>query len=145
MIDRLKADLREAMRSGDRTRIDTIRMLVSQIQYARIELKREPGEEDLLTILRRGVKTRREAVEQYEKGGREDLAEKERAEIAIIEAYLPALMSAEETSAAVDALLAELEITRKKDMGRAMKEFMARYRGRVDGKSVNALIAARLE
>jgi hypothetical protein len=145
MIDRLKADLRDAMRSGDRIRIDTIRMLVSQIQYARIELKHEPGEEDLLVILRRGVKTRREAVEQYEKGGRTDLADKERSEIGIIEAYLPASMSAEETSAAIDALLTELDITEKKDMGRAMKEFMARYRGRVDGKSVNALIAARLK
>jgi uncharacterized protein YqeY len=145
MIDRLKADLREAMRSGDRTRIDTIRMLLSQIQYARIELQREPAEDDLLTLLRRGVKTRREAVEQYEKGGRADLAAKERAEIGVIEGYLPASMSAEETTAAVDALLAELEITQKKDMGRAMKEFMARYRGRVDGKSVNALIAARLK
>jgi len=145
MIDRLKADLREAMRSGDRTRVDTIRMLLSQIQYARIEMQREPSEDDLLVLLRRGVKTRREAVEQYEKGGRADLAAKERAEIGIIEAYLPASMSAEETSAAVDALLAELEITQKKNMGRAMKEFMARYRGRADGKSVNALIAARLK
>ena len=144
MIDRLKADLREAMRSGDRIRIDTIRMLLSQIQYARIELRREPGEEDLIAVLRRGVKTRREAVEQYEKGGRADLAAKERAEIGVIEAYLPASMSAEETGAAVDALLAELGITQKKDMGRAMKEFMARYRGRADGKSVNALLAARL-
>jgi len=145
MIDTLKADLKEAMRTGDRTRIDTIRMLLSQIQYARIELKREPGEEDLLVVLQRGVKTRREAVEQYEKGGRSDLAAKERAEIAVIESYLPASMTAEETSAAVDALLSELDITQKKDMGRAMKEFMARYRGRVDGKSVNALIAARLK
>jgi len=145
MIDRLKADLREAMRSGDRTRIDTIRMLLSQIQYARIELRHEPGEEDLIAVLRRGVKTRREAVELYEKGGRADLAAKERAEIGVIEAYLPASMSAEETGAAVDALLAELGITLKKDMGRAMKEFMARYRGRADGKSVNALLAARLK
>ncbi len=145
MIDRLKADLREAMRSRDRVRVDTIRMLLSQIQYARIEMKREPTDDDLLVLLRRGVKTRREAVEQYEKGERTDLAAKERAEIGVIEAYLPASMSAEETSAAVDALLAELEITQKKDMGRAMKEFMARYRSRVDGKSVNALIAARLK
>lgn len=145
MIDRLKGDLREAMRNRDRIRIDTIRMLLSQIQYARIEMKREPAEDDLLVLLRRGVKMRREAVEQYEKGGRTDLAAKERAEIEVIEAYLPASMSAEETSAAVDALLAELEITGKKDMGRAMKEFMARYHSRVDGKSVNALIAARLK
>jgi uncharacterized protein YqeY len=145
MIDRLKADLREAMRSGDRIRLDTIRMLLSQIQYARIELRREPQEEDLLAVLRRGVKTRREAVEQYEKGGRTDLAGKERAEIAVIESYLPASMSAEETGAAVDALLRELGITEKKDLGRVMKEFMARYRGRADGKSVNALLAARLK
>jgi len=145
MIDRIKADMKDAMRRGDTVALSTLRMLVSQVQYARIELKRELAEEDYLTLLQRAVKTRRESIEQYDKGGRKDLADKERAEIAVVEKYLPAAMSPEETSAAIDALLGELGITDKKDMGRAMKEFMARHRGRVDGKSVNALIASRLK
>ncbi|HEX9427339.1 MAG TPA: GatB/YqeY domain-containing protein [Candidatus Polarisedimenticolia bacterium] len=145
MIDRIKADLKEAMRRGDTVALSTLRMLVSQVQYARIELKRELAEEDYLTLLQRAVKTRRESIEHYDKGGRKDLADKERAEIAVVEKYLPAAMSPEETAAAIDALLRELGITDKKDMGRAMKEFMARHRGRVDGKSVNALIATRLK
>jgi len=145
MIDRIKADLKEAMRRGDTVALSTLRMLVSQVQYARIELKRDLAEEDYLTLLQRAVKTRRESIEHYDKGGRKDLADKERAEIAVVEKYLPAAMSPEETAAAIDALLRELGITDKKDMGRAMKEFMARHRGRVDGKSVNALIATRLK
>jgi len=145
MIDRLKADLANAMRRKETVAVSTIRMLMSQMQYARIEAKRELTQDDYIAVLQRGVKTRREAIEQYEKGGRKDLADKERAEIAVIERYLPAAMSAEELAQAVDALLKEIGVTEKKDLGRAMKEFMGRHRGRVDGKSVNALIASRLK
>lgn len=145
MIDRLKGDLKEAMKRGDGVATSTLRMLLSQLQYARIELKRDLQEEDCLAVLQRAVKTRREAIEQYDKGGRKDLADKERSEIAVVERYLPAAMSPEEVLRAVDALLRELGISEKKDLGRAMKEFMARHRGRVDGKSANALIASRLK
>ncbi|MBI4169380.1 MAG: GatB/YqeY domain-containing protein [Acidobacteria bacterium] len=145
MITRFKADLAEAMRRGDATTVSTLRLLIAQVQYARIEAKRDLAEEDYLAILQRGVKTRRESIEQYEKGGRQDLAEKEKAEIAVIARYQPAAMGPEETARAVDSLLQELGITEKRELGRAMKEFMARHRGRADGKSVNALIASRLK
>ena len=145
MIERLKADLSEAMRKKDAVTLATLRMLISQVQYARIEAKRDLTEDDYLAVLQRAVKTRREAIEHYEKGGRPELAAKEKAEIAVVERYLPQAMTPEETARAVDALLAELGITEKKDLGRAMKEFMARNRGRVDGKTVNALIASRLK
>jgi len=145
MIDRLKADLADAMRGKDAVAVSTIRMLMSQIQYARIEAKRELTQDDYIAVLQRGVKTRREAIEQYAKGGRQDLADKEKAEITVIERYLPAAMSPEEMAAAVDVLLKEIGVTEKKDLGRAMKEFMSRHRARVDGKTVNALIASRLK
>lgn len=145
MLDRLKADLTDAMRRKDAMTVSTLRMLVSQLNYARIELKRDLREEDVLTVLQRAVKTRRDSIEQYEKGGRKDLADKERAEIAVVERYLPATLGPEETAAAIDALLEELGVTGRQDLGRVMKEFMTRYRGRVDGKAVNALIAARLK
>jgi hypothetical protein len=145
MIDRFKADLAEAMRRGDALTVATLRMLIAQAQYARIEAKRDLTEDDYLAILQRAVKTRREAIEQYDKGNRPELADKERAEIVCVQRYLPAAMDPAEVARAVDALLQELGLTRKQDLGRAMKEFMARHRGRVDGKAVNALIAARLQ
>jgi len=144
MIDALKADLKQAMLNKDANAVSTLRMLISQFQYARIQAGKDLTEEDALSLLQRAVKTRREAIEQYEKGGRHDLADKERAEIGVVERYLPQALSPEETAKAVDALLAELQISEKRDLGRAMKEMMARYRGRVDGKAANALIASRL-
>lgn len=145
MIETLKADLKQAMLRKDATITATLRMLISQFQYARIQAGRDLTDEDAVSILQRAVKTRRESIEQYEKGGRKDLADKERAEIGVVERYLPQAMSQEETAKAVDDLLAELRLSDKRDLGRAMKEFMARYRGRVDGKAANALIASRLK
>jgi len=145
MLDRFKADMQEAMRRGDAGTVSTLRMLIAQVQYARIEAKRDLTEEEYIALLKRAVKMRREAIEQYSKGGRADLADKETAEIAVVEHYLPEGMGPEETARAVEALLLELGISEKKDLGRAMKEFMARHRGRADGKTVNALIAARLK
>jgi uncharacterized protein YqeY len=145
MLDRLKEDLKEAMRRGDAVAVGTIRMLISQMQYARIQAGKDLGEDEVLALLQRAVKTRRDSIEQFEKGGRADLAAKERAEIGVVERYLPAALGTEEIAKAVETLLAELGITEKKDLGRAMKEFMARHRGRVDGKAANALIASRLK
>ena len=145
MIDTLKNDLKEAMRRGDAVSVGTLRLLISQFQYARIQAGHDLGEEETIAILQRAVKTRRESIEQFVKGGRAELAAKEEAEIAVVERYLPKGLSPEEVGRAIDALLAELGLTEKKDLGRAMKEFMARHRGKVDGKAVNALIAARLK
>jgi uncharacterized protein YqeY len=144
MIEKLKADLQSALKRGDKTVVATLRLLMSESQYARMQLKRDLQEEDYITLFQRAVKTRREAIEQFEKGGHMDRANQERAEIAVVERYLPARMSEAEVERAVEALIQELEITHKKDLGRAMKEFMSRYRGRVDGKMVNAFIAAKL-
>jgi uncharacterized protein YqeY len=145
MIETLKNDLKEAMRRGDAVTVGTLRMLISQFQYARIQAGHDLGEEEVLTLLQRAVKTRRESIEQFTKGGRAELAAKEEAEIGVVERYLPKGLTPDEVGQAIDALLAELGITEKRDLGRAMKEFMARHRGKVDGKAVNALIAARLK
>ena len=144
MIERIKSDLKEAMKRGDAIAVATLRMIVSQVQYARIESKGELEEKDYMAILQRAVKTRREAIEQYEKGGRQEQADRERSEITVVERYLPAQMAEAEVAQAIDGLLKELEITSKKDLGRAMKEFMERHRGRVDGKMIKTLIASRL-
>lgn len=145
MIDTFKNDLKEAMRRSDAVSVGTLRMLISQYQYARIQAGRDLGEEDVIALLQRAVKTRRESIEQFLKAGRAELAAKEEAEIGVVERYLPKGLTPEEVGRAVDALLTEMGISEKKDLGRAMKEFMARHRGKVDGKAINALIAARLK
>jgi uncharacterized protein YqeY len=144
VIERLQADLKNAMKKGDATATSTIRLLLSQMQYAKIQAGHALSEAETITVLERAVKTRREAIEQYEKGGRPELAQKERDEIGVVTRYLPQAMSPEETAAAVDALIAELQARDKKDLGRVMKEFQARHRGRADGRTVSALIASRL-
>lgn len=144
MIEKLQADLRDAMKKGDAIATSTLRLLMSQMQYAKIQAGRPLNEAETIGVLERAVKTRREAIEQYEKGGRPELAQKERDEIAVVTRYLPQAMTPEETAAAVEALVAELQAKDKKDLGRVMKEFQARHRGRADGKAVSALIASRL-
>ena len=144
MIDRLQNDLKDSMRRGDALATSTLRLLLSQMQYAKIQAGRPLNEAETIAVLERAVKTRREAIEQYERGGRPELAEKERAEIGVVERYLPPPLTPEETTAAVEALITEHGAKDKKDLGRVMKEFQTRHRGRADGKTVSALIASRL-
>lgn len=144
MIDRIQSDLKEAMKKGDRVAVSTLRMLLSSLRYVALEEKRDLQEGEAASVVQRAIRTRRESVEAFRKGNREDLAGKEEAELAILERYLPAQLEGVELERAVDALLRELGLAEEKDLGRAMKEFMARHRGKADGKAVNALISARL-
>ncbi len=145
MIERIRSDLNQALKSGDKVTVSTLRMLLSAARYAAIEGKREmAGEDEMAALVQKAIRSRRESIEAFRKGGREDLARKEEAEVAVLERYLPSQLEGAELEEAVSRLLSELGITEKKDLGRAMKEFMARHRGKADGKAVNALIAARL-
>jgi uncharacterized protein len=144
MIERMREDLKRAMKAGDKTTVSVLRMLLSAVNYSAIDEKRELSEEEVVALLQKSIRSRKESIEAFRSGGRPELAEKEEAELKIVEHYLPAQMEGPELEQAVDRLLTELQITQKKEMGRAMKEFMARYRGKADGKAVNALIASKL-
>ena len=144
MIERLQEDLKRAMKSGDKLTVSVLRMLLSTLKYSAIDEKRDLSEEEVAALIQKSIRSRKESIEAFRGGGRMELAEKEEAELKILELYLPAQMEGPELEQAVDRLLAELNITQKKDMGRAMKEFMSRYRGKVDGKAANAIIASRL-
>ncbi len=145
MIERIKSDLAQAMKSGNRTAVSALRMLLSAARYAAIEEKRDLKEDELAALIQKAIRSRRESIEAFRKGNREDLAAREEAEVAVLERYLPAQLEGAELERLVDALLAEMGIARKQEMGRAMKEFMTRHRGKADGKTVNALMAARLK
>lgn len=145
MIDRIQSDLKGAMKSGDGTAVSTLRMILSAINYAKIQEKRDLNEDEIIAQFRKGIRTRQESIEAFRKGGRDDLAAKEAAEIVVLQRYVPSLMMGADLDQAVEALLRETGITEKKDLGRAMKEFLERHRGKADGKAVHAAIAARLK
>ena len=139
--DRLQEDLTAAMRSRDSLRRDTLR-LVANAAYNLEKRNQKPlSEEELLAVLTREVKTRRESVEAFRKGGREDLAAKEEAEIAIIAGYLPEALSENEVRALIAEAIAATGATTARDLGKVMGWLSPRTRGRADGKRVSELVA----
>jgi hypothetical protein len=140
----LHDDTTAAMRSGDTLRRDVLRMAQSAIYNAE-KAKRSPLTEDEVTgVLAREVKTRRESVEAFRNGHREDLATKEEAEIAILQGYLPAALSDEELQALVDDGIAATGATSARDLGKVMGWLSPRIRGRADGKVASGLVAQAL-
>ena len=143
--DRITEDVKEAMRAGETLRRDTLRMVVSALMNKRIELGRDLTEADELGVLTSAVKSRLDSAEQYDKAGRAELAEKERAEIGVIQGYLPAQLTEDEVTEIVRAKIAELGVTSKKELGRVMKAVMAEHKGAADGKLVSRLAGQLIE
>ena len=145
MIDRVKADLTDAMRSGDRSRVDALRLVLSALQRAEKAVPvGEFSQADAEAVLRRERKQRLEAADSYRAAGREDRVAVELADVPVIEAYLPAAMSEADLAALVDAAIQETGAESVRDMGRVMGLVTARGEGRVDGAAAAALVRARL-
>lgn len=142
--ERIMEDLKAAMRAKDELVRDTLRMVRSDLNAKSIEIGHDLSEEEALAVLQRAVKTRQDSLVEYEKGGRSDLADKERLEIETIRRYLPEMMDEGQAREAIGALIAELGASSKKDMGRVMKEVRARYGSRIDGKLASSLVGAAL-
>jgi uncharacterized protein YqeY len=141
----LSADIVTAMKAKDQPRLTALRMLKTALTNKNIEKGRELDTAEELAVLSMLVKQRRDSIDQYTKGGRKDLADKEQAEILILETYQPASASDEEIAAAVAAAVAETGATSAKDMGRVMKTVMAGLAGKtVDGKKVSEAVKAKL-
>lgn len=144
--EQLRSDLRDAMRAKDAPRRNTIRMVEAAIKNAEIEKRgAELAESDILAILQRQVKQRRESIEQFEKGGRDDLADKERVEIAIIEQYLPRQLSRSEVEVRARAVIEQVGASGPGDRGKVMGLLMRELRGEADGSLVNAVVGALLD
>lgn len=134
MLSRLEADLKQAMKAGEKRRVSTLRLLLSALKNERISVQRDLTGEEVEAAIRRAVKQRREAIEQYGLGGRADLVAAETEELGLLEAYLPKALSDSELEDVVRDLVREKGLTSGKDVGVLMKELMARHRGKVDGK-----------
>src|SRR5689334_16660736 len=138
-------DLTTAMKAQDANRTSTLRMVKAAMMNRQIEKGSELDDDDMQKLLRSLVKQRRDSVEQYEKAGRQELVDKEQAEIAVIETYLPQAASAAEIEAAVTTAIAETGATSIKDMGRVMKATQAALAGKnADGRTISEVVKAKL-
>lgn len=146
--DDIKAAMVAAMKAGDKPRTATIRLIQSAIKNRDIELRgadKMPEDDALVTeVLQKMVKQRRESIALYEQGGRAELADIEKAEVAVIEDFLPAQMSEAETGAAIDAIIAEIGASSVKDMGRVMAVLKDRHASALDMSKASGLVKARL-
>src|SRR6476660_1863439 len=143
--ERLQQEIKNAMLAKDQDRLSPLRMLKSAVGYTQIEKKTETlSEGDFVAVVQKEVKKRRDSAEQFEKGGRPELAEKEKKEIAVLEEFLPKALSPEELEQLVKATITEVGATGKKDMGAVIKAVQAKAAGRADGKSISGLVGKLL-
>ena len=139
-IEQIDTDLKQALRSGDKLRLNTLRGLKSSIKYAEIEAGGELDEQQVVGVIAKQAKQRRDSIAELEKAGRTDLGEQEAAELAIIEQYLPAQMSEAEIRAKAQDVISELGVTDMKGMGLVMKRLMPELQGQADGKFVSDVV-----
>ena len=146
--DDIKAALVTAMKSGDKAATGTIRLIQSAIKNRDIELRtasQTPDDDVLVTeVMQKMIKQRRESIELYEKGGRQELADAEKAEVVVIERFLPQQMSDDEATAAIKAIVTELGATSVKDMGRVMAALKERHAGQIDMSKASGLVKGAL-
>ena len=145
LSDRLSQEIKSAMLARDADRLTPLRLLKSAMGYAQIERKTENlSDADVIAIIQKEIKKRRDSIDQFEKGGRPELAAKEKAEVAVLEAFLPQPFSNEELEQLVRATIQEIGATTKKEMGAVIKAVQAKAAGRADGKTISALVGKLL-
>jgi len=144
LLKTIEQDMKEAMKSGDTLRADTLKMVKTDIMYEKAKTGEDLSEETVLEVVTRAAKKRRESMEEFRKGNREDLAEKEEKEHEIIQTYLPEMMSEEEVAAHVDKAIAAAGAVSKKDFGRIMGPLMKELKGKADGGIVKKLLSQKL-
>ncbi len=143
--ERLSQEIKSAMLAKDADRLGTLRLLKSALGYAQIEKKSETtSDADFVALVQKEVKKRRDSIEQFEKGGRAELAVKENQEIAVLETFLPQAMPEAELQNLIQATIQELGATSKKDMGPVIKAIQAKAAGRADGKTISGMVGRLL-
>ncbi len=143
--ERIDQDMKVAQKSGDRLKLSLTRLLRSDIRYKEIEKGKELSDEEVLEVISSSAKKHRDSIEQFRKGGREDLAKKEEEELNLILGYMPAQFNSEELERLVEESMTEVGAEGEKDIGKVMKALMPKVKGRADGKSVNLLVSSKLK
>ena len=144
-LERLDEDLKKALKESDKLKLSVLRMAKSAIKYQQIDKGRPLTDEEVSSVLATMAKQRRESIEQFSKGGRTDLAEQEKAELAILQSYMPKQLSNEEVDNIIKQAINESEAKNEADMGKVMKLLMPRVKGVADGKWVNNRVRELLQ
>lgn len=145
LLERVSHEVKQAMLSRDAARLAPLRLLKSALGYAQIEKKTDTlTDAEVVAVIQKEVKKRRDAIEQYERGGRADLAGREKDELAVLESFLPQPLSSDELEQLVRACITEIGATSKKEMGAVIKAAQTKAAGRADGRTISALVGKLL-
>jgi len=142
--ERLIEEMKGAMKSGDKLRLSTIRMIRSALKNKEIEVRKKLEDEEVVKVIQAMVRKGEESVEQFQTGGRTDLVEKERKEIEILKSFLPQALSRDQMLEIIDQSIQETQASSLKDIGKVMKSVMPKIGGKADGKLINQLVKERL-
>lgn len=142
--DRLLAEMNKAAKVRDRIKLSTIRLIRSAIKNKEIEKRRPLEDEEILKVISSMIRQREESIQQFRRGGREDLVKKEEAELKILRSFLPEQLSEEQIKKLIDEVLEETKATTFKDMGKVMQTLMPKIAGRADGAKVNKMVREKL-
>jgi len=145
LMEQLTADMKEAMKQGEKERLSVIRLVRGAVRQVEIDGKKRLTDDEVLGVIGKEVKMRRDSIEEFERGGRADLVEKTQAEIAVLMPYLPEQLSADEIKKIVEEVISSVGASSSKDMGKVMGALMPRVKGRADGKLVNETVRALLQ
>ena len=145
LIDTLNDDVKAAMKGGDKVRLGTVRLLIAAVKNERIARERELSSEEELQLLATQAKRRRESIELYKQGGREELAAQEAAELAVVEGYLPEQLNEDDVRSMVAEIVAATGAESMRDMGKVMGQLMPKLKGRFNGKVAKGLVQSALQ
>lgn len=144
ILEKIQEQMKDGMRAHDELKVSTLRLLISAIKYEQVRLMRELTEEEELSVVSRQAKQRREAIEFYEKAGRVESAEKEKAELEILLSYMPAQLSREDLERIVQETIARMGVTSLAQMGKAISAVNAKVKGRAEGSLVAQIVKEKL-
>ncbi len=144
-LEQIKTDMKQAMKEQRKQEVSTLRMLISSLNNAKIEQGGELGEEEVIEVLSREAKQRRESIEAYQQGDRQELADKEKTELEVVQRYLPEQLSDEEVERMVDEIIDETGADSQGDIGRVMGRIMPEVKGRYEGSKVKEIVLEKLD
>ena len=145
LLDRILADIKTAMKARDQDAVTALRLLHAEVKNVAIDQRRDPTNDDVLTVIGRLVKQRQEAIEQFKQGGRDDLVAKDAFQLEVYRSYQPEQLTEDEIAALVDEAIAATGASSKKEIGSVMKLLMPQVKGRADGKVVNTIVNQKLD
>jgi len=144
LTEQIRADLTESMKARSAERTSTLRLLQAALKNEQINAGHELSDEEAMAVIRKSIKQRQDSIEQFTKGNRPELAAKEKSEMEVLKAYMPPELSEAELESGLREIIASTGAQSKKDMGKVMKEATARFKGRVDGKKIQEVVARLL-